>query len=67
MRIVDLPLEVLLLVYQSLSDIDDALHLGRACKRLNNIFDNPFSRVNIFRVIIVRIALTKDSAKLISA
>lgn len=52
MRIVDLPLEVLLLVYQSLSDIDDALHLGRACKRLNNIFDNPFSRVNIFRVII---------------
>ncbi|KAH8435163.1 uncharacterized protein LDX57_012792 [Aspergillus melleus] len=52
MRIVDLPVEVLPLVYQSLNDIDDALHLGRACKRLNNVFNNSLPRVNIFRVII---------------
>ena len=61
MRILELPVEVLLLIYQSLNDIDDALHLARTCKQLYAIFDSPSSRVNILRCIIVRIpALLED-------
>ncbi|OGM50740.1 hypothetical protein ABOM_000706 [Aspergillus bombycis] len=52
MPILDLPVEVLLLIYQSLNDIDDALHLARTCEQLYTIFDSPSSRVNIFRCII---------------
>ncbi|KNG89005.1 hypothetical protein ANOM_002395 [Aspergillus nomiae NRRL 13137] len=52
MSILSLPVEVLLLIYQCLNDIDDALHLARTCKRLYTIFDSPLSRVNIFRCII---------------
>ncbi|UCK59095.1 hypothetical protein AFCA_001920 [Aspergillus flavus] len=52
MRILELPVEVLLLIYQSLNDIDDALHLARTCEQLYAIFDSPSSRVNILRCII---------------
>jgi hypothetical protein len=50
----DLPTELLLCVYQSLDDIDDALHLARSCRRLYRVFNDPANRHGILKSIIVR-------------
>lgn len=47
-----LPAELLLMIFKSLENIDDALHLARTCKLLNNTFDSSH-RAAIFRSIIV--------------
>jgi hypothetical protein len=48
-----LPVEILVDIYESASDIDDALRLARTCKYLNSVFDPLDVRLRIFRSIIV--------------
>ncbi|PWY80759.1 hypothetical protein BO94DRAFT_548054 [Aspergillus sclerotioniger CBS 115572] len=47
-----LPPEILHLIYLTLRNIDDALHLARCCKQLNHIFE--YRRLAILKHIIVR-------------
>ncbi|OJJ30835.1 hypothetical protein ASPWEDRAFT_175939 [Aspergillus wentii DTO 134E9] len=50
----DLPPELILWVFRSLGNIDDALHLGFSCKRLYGIFDDPANQNDIMKSIIQR-------------
>jgi hypothetical protein len=54
-NLVALPVEIQLEIYQNLTNIDDALHLARTCKRLNDVFETSSNRLNILRCIIVRL------------
>ncbi|RAK95574.1 uncharacterized protein BO80DRAFT_486755 [Aspergillus ibericus CBS 121593] len=49
-HILDLPTELLPIIYLHLNNIDDALHLARCCKRFNGVFE--YHRLAILRNII---------------
>ena len=53
-RALDLPPEIVLWVFESLDNIDDALHLARCCKYFYSIFDVTGVRLKIFKSIVVR-------------
>jgi F-box-like len=53
-RLQELPTELLLSVFQSLGDVDDALHLARSCSYLYRTFNDPRNRHSILKSIIVR-------------
>jgi hypothetical protein len=50
-RILNLPPEVVVWVFESLDNIDDALHLARCCKYAFSVFDATSVRLKIFRPI----------------
>lgn len=51
--ILDLPGELLLLIFENLNDLDDVLHLGRACKQLYSCLDGGQNRLRIYKSVIV--------------
>jgi hypothetical protein len=51
--ILNLPVEILLFVFESLDDIDDSLHLARCCKYIYWVFNDEHNRLTIFRSIVV--------------
>ncbi|CAL5874618.1 uncharacterized protein PFLUO_LOCUS8915, partial [Penicillium psychrofluorescens] len=51
-HIQNLPVEILVYVYESLDDIDDVVHLARSCKYLNYVFNPLHTRLRIFSTII---------------
>jgi hypothetical protein len=53
-HILDLPPEIVIWVFESLENIDDALHFARSCKYAFSAFDTNSVRLKIFRSIIVR-------------
>ncbi|KAL2371635.1 hypothetical protein BDBG_17381 [Blastomyces gilchristii SLH14081] len=54
--ILDLPSELLLLIFENLDDLDDVLHLGRACRQLYNCLDGGQNRLRIYKSVIARAA-----------
>ncbi|KAJ5814962.1 hypothetical protein N7474_006739 [Penicillium riverlandense] len=48
----NLPVEILVYVYECLDDVDDVLHLARSCKYLNSVFNPLNTRLKIFSTII---------------
>jgi len=57
----NLPNELLVQIFCSLSDIDDALHFGRTCTAINHILESPEFYLLIMRSIIVS-SLSKDQS-----
>jgi hypothetical protein len=53
--ILNLPPEIIVWVFKSLDDIDDALHFARCCKYVHCVFDPMSVRLEIFKSIIVRL------------
>ncbi|PLN74449.1 hypothetical protein BDW42DRAFT_63445 [Aspergillus taichungensis] len=52
--VLNLPTELIIRIFESLDDIDDALHFARCCKDLHCVFDPLSARFKIFRSIIAR-------------
>lgn len=52
-RLLDLPPELLINIYEQLENIDDALHLARSCRLMYAVLDAPGRRLSIFSHIIV--------------
>ncbi|OKL57794.1 hypothetical protein UA08_07021 [Talaromyces atroroseus] len=63
-NLLTLPVETQLEIYQNLNNIDDALHLARVCKLLNNVFETPPNRLNILRCIIQNAPQHKNDLQL---
>ena len=57
----NLPNELLVQIFCSLGDIDDALHFGRTCTAINRILESPEFYLLIMRSIIVS-GLSKDQS-----
>ena len=53
-HLLQLPAEILLQIYSSLADIDDALRLGRSCRRTHAVLNPVAHCLSIFRTVIVR-------------
>ncbi|KAJ5975171.1 hypothetical protein N7481_008878 [Penicillium waksmanii] len=53
-HILSFPVEIIIYVFESLDDIDDALHFARCCKYLYSAFNPMGVRLAIFRSVIAR-------------
>lgn len=53
LKLINLPVELLISIYEQLGNIDDALHLGRSCKLMHEVLNPTSHRLSIFSHIIV--------------
>jgi F-box domain len=58
--LLDLPSEVITLIFCNLRDIDDVNHLSRSCRRLHSILQNEATYLIVMRTIIVSFGITNN-------
>ncbi|KUL87332.1 hypothetical protein ZTR_04725 [Talaromyces verruculosus] len=51
-QLINLPIELLIIIYEQLENIDDALHLARSCKWMYKVLNTQSHRLSVFSHII---------------
>lgn len=63
-RLLDLPFEILLIIYGSLASLKDAGRLSRCCRTLYLLFNNPGNQEQILMSIVIDVCLAFGTQRL---